>query len=159
MRVLLFASLAAVGNALVALGQVKGGTGKSPFMFLTFALAICLALISGAALLMDNGSWTQFARNTWVWFCVTGIGFFLTFTGFYLMYSRFGASSYVIYAVISATLTTLGVGVAIQHEKLGMMRSLALVTCVITVALFSLGKPKPAAQAADMQMSGKNIRE
>ena len=151
MRVLLFATLAAIGNALVALGQVKGGTGKTPFMFLTFALSICLALISGAALLMDSGSWGQLARSAWIWFTITGVGFFLTFTGFYLMYSRFGASSYVLYAVISATLTTLGVGVGVQHEKLGLLRGLALVSCLVTVALFSLGKPKIAAPAIEVK--------
>lgn len=156
MRALLFAALAAVGNSLVALGQVKGGTGKNPFMFLTFALSICLALVSGAALLMENGGWVQFARNTWIWFSVTGVGFFLTFTGFYLLYSRFGASSYVLYAVISLTLTTLGVGVGVLHEKLGMMRGLALVTCLITVVLFSLGKPKPIAREAEVQLQNRN---
>lgn len=156
MRVLLFTTLAAIGNSLVALGQVKGGTGKNPFMFLTFALSICLALVSGAALLMENGSWAQFARNTWTWFSVTGIGFFVTFTGFYLMYSRFGASSYVLYAVISLTLTTLGVGVGVLGEKLGTLRALALVTCVITVALFSLGKPKPIAREAEVQLPNRN---
>jgi drug/metabolite transporter (DMT)-like permease len=143
MQALLYAALAAFGNSLVALGQVKGGTGKNPFMFLTLALGICLTCVSTVSLLTESGSWIEFVRSSWRWFCLTGVGFFITFTGFYLLYSRCGASYYVLYAVMSILSTTLVVGVVILGEKFGAMRGAAVLSCLITVVLFSLGRPAP----------------
>jgi drug/metabolite transporter (DMT)-like permease len=41
---------------------------------------------------------------------LSGIGLFLTYLGFNLLYSRFGASQYVLYAALSIITTTIGVG-------------------------------------------------
>ena len=52
-------------------------------------------------------------KTNYLWFIASGTGFFLTFIGFYFLYTKFGASYYLLYAVISIITTSILVGIII----------------------------------------------
>jgi drug/metabolite transporter (DMT)-like permease len=50
-------------------------------------------------------------RDNWKAVLLSGLGLFLTYLGFNLLYSRYGASQYVLYAVLTIITTTSIVGI------------------------------------------------
>jgi drug/metabolite transporter (DMT)-like permease len=70
----------------------------------------------------------------------SGVGFFITFIGFYLLYSQFGAVYYVVYAVLSIISTSLIVGVLIFREPFNAYQGGALILAILAIALFSYGQ-------------------
>ena len=73
---------------------------------------------------------------------ISGIGLFLTYVGFNLLYSRFGTSSYVLYASLSIITTTVIVGMMWLNEPVNGLRVAAIAMAVGAVVLFSLGSEK-----------------
>jgi hypothetical protein len=68
---------------------------------MTAAITLCVILFIVAVLLSDNSGTTAYLKQNMWPIVISAIGFFLTFIGFYLMYSRVGANSYAVYAVLS----------------------------------------------------------
>ena len=69
-----------------------------------------------------------------------GVGFFVTFLGFYLLYSGYGASQYALYATISILTTSLGVGVFVFREPLNTYQIIALALAFASVGMWSYGR-------------------
>ena len=137
---LLLASLSAVGNALFAFGQKRSEVSENPFIFLIFTLCVCLFLFSVTAALMPKVSLQDYLSRNIRWIAVSGMGFYMTFTGFYFLYTRFGASYYLLYAVLSILTTSIVVGVLYFKESFNIYHGLAVVAAIATVVLFSLGQ-------------------
>ncbi len=139
---LLFASVSAVGNALFVFGQKKSVATDHPFIFILSSLMVCVFLFSATYLLLPKPQIMPFIKGNYPWFLISGLGFYLTFTGFYFLYSRCGASHYVIYAVLSIVTTSIIVGVVIFRESFNLYHFLSIITSIITVALFTIGQSK-----------------
>lgn len=142
LRPLAFALFAAIGNALFVYGQRAAASGGNPFLFTLAALVVCTVLFVIAALVYQTaGDGADLARNA-VWICVSGLGFFMTFVGFFLLYTTYGASTYVLYAVLAILTTTLGVGVLMFREPFNGYQTAAMVLAVASIALFTYGRAK-----------------
>ncbi|MBD3308631.1 transporter [candidate division KSB3 bacterium] len=131
--------MAAIGNGIFAFGQRKSVPTAHPFIFLTCALTVCIALFLIASLFFPKVDVLQFIQTNYPWFITSGAGFFLTFIGFYLLYTRFGASYYVLYAVLSILTTSVIVGLIIFREQFTLYHGLSICTAIVTIVLFALG--------------------
>lgn len=136
---LLFALLAAVGNAFFAFGQRRAAGVDNSFVFSTIALLVCVLLCMLAAPLFGSVSYGTTLRNNAPWAVISGVGLFMTYIGFNLLYSNYGAASYILYAVLSIITTTVIVGAFILRESLNLYHWLAVATALATVALYSWG--------------------
>ena len=138
-RALLFAALAALGNALFVYGQRRSSIAANSYSYLTGAMfisAICFALTS---LVLRTQLEINLFSNTLLTIA-GGFGVFVTFVGFYLLYSQYGAVYYVVYAVLSIITTTIGVGVLIFRESFNQYQLVALILAILAIVMFSIGQ-------------------
>jgi len=139
---IVFATIAAVGNAMFALGQRKSAGAENGLLFVgmsavvAFILAIFFAPLVGA---FDAGSTL---KGNWKAVLLSGAGLFLTYLGFNLLYSRFGAAQYVLYAVLSIITTTIVVGIFWLKEPVNLYQKIAIAMALAAVVLFSIGQSK-----------------
>lgn len=136
---LLFALLAAIGNGFFAYGQRKSAGVENSFVFITIALVICIGLCVVSAPLFGAVNYGNTLKQNAGWAALSGVGLFLTYIGFNLLYSNYGASSYILYAVLSVITTTVIVGAFILRESLNLYHWLAVASALVTVALYSWG--------------------
>ena len=139
---LLAAILAACGNAIFVIGQKKATATHNPFVFILVAVATCLGLLCIAAPLAGKSGLFQQIRTTLFWGGVGGIGLFVTYYGFHLLYGKYGASHYILYAVISILTTSIGVGVLMFKESFNRFHLLSLILALLTVVAFSIGQSR-----------------
>jgi len=139
---LLFAAVAAVGNALFVFGQRKSAIVDHPFIFIIGALLVCLASFSVTSLFLPKPEIPSFVEDNYPWILISGLGFYLVFIGFYFLYSRCGASHYVIYAVLSIITTSIIVGVIILREPFNLYHFLSIIMAIVAVVLFTIGQGK-----------------
>ena len=136
---LLFAFIGALGNAMFAASQKKAmALGNSlAFLvisiFVSFILALILAPFSGPT------KYTTIIKQSSIWVVVGGIGLFLTFLGFNLLYTNFGTSSYMLYAVMSIITTSIIVSVVIFKESFNIYHWAAFVGAIVTIILYTIG--------------------
>lgn len=81
-------------------------------------------------------------KENWKALLLSGVGLFLTYLGFNLLYSRYGASQYALYAVISIITTTIIVGMFWLKEPVNVYHKVAIAMAIIAVVLFSIGQSK-----------------
>ena len=139
---ILFATVAAIGNALFALGQKRSAGVENGLLFvgLSALIAVLLTLLFAPLLgVFDIGN--TFKAN-WRAIHLSGVGLFLTCLGFNLLYSRYGASQYVLYAVISIITTTLIVGILWLKEPVNVYHKIAIALAITAVVIFSIGQSK-----------------
>lgn len=136
---LLFALLAAVGNGFFAIGQRKSAGVENSFVFITIALVMCVLLCMVSAPFFGPVNYGITLRQNLLWAAVSGFGLFLTYIGFNILYSQYGASSYILYAVLSIITTSVVVGAWLLRENLNLYHWLAVLTALATVGLFSYG--------------------
>lgn len=136
---LLFASVAAVGNALFAYGQKQSVAVNNGLLYVSASalLASVLALLASPA---TGPVQLEIVCHNWKMILISGLGLFLTYLGFNRLYSQFGVSPYILYAVISVITTTVVVGCLILKEPINGYQKAAVVTALLTVILFSLGQ-------------------
>ena len=139
---LLFALIAAVGNALFAFGQKKSVVVDHPFVFIFSALVVCLALFTITSFFLPKPEISTFIKDNYPWVLISGLGFWLIFIGFYFLYSRYGASHYVVYAVLSIVSTSIIVGIIVFKEAFNLYHFLSVITAISTVVLFTIGQAK-----------------
>ncbi|WP_282609143.1 EamA family transporter [Pelagibius sp. Alg239-R121] len=139
---LLFATLAAVGNAIFVYGQRGAATPENPFLFIGFAVLACLGFFVTAGLVAKTPNDAVYVAENWKMMVISGFGFFITFVGFFLLFNKFGASQYTLYAVISILTTSIGVGVFVYRESINAYQIAATALAVAAIALFTYGKTK-----------------
>lgn len=138
--IFLFALIAAVGNALFAVGQKKAAGIDNSLIFVGLSAIVCIALTFLVILFMQsNINSTSIIKINWLWILISGFGLFLTYLGFNLLYTRFGATGYVYYAVLSIITTSLIVGVFIFKERLNIYHFISIGFSLIAILLFTLG--------------------
>lgn len=136
---LFFALIAAVGNAMFAAGQKKAIAFDNPFTFIALAAMVCVMLTVAAAPLFGQPHYNSVLKANGGWALLSGAGLFLTYLGFNLLYSKYGASNYILYAVLSIITTSIIVGVVMFKESFNVYHWLAFGSSIATVALFALG--------------------
>ena len=115
---ILFALIAAAGNALFAFSQKKAVVFDNPFTFIALAAMCCLMLTIIFAPLFGQPNYLTVVKTNWLWAILSGTGLFFTYLGFNLLYSNYGVSSYILYAVLSIITTGVIVGVLILKESM-----------------------------------------
>jgi len=142
LKPLLFATIAAVGNALFVYGQRGSAPSPNAYLFMFSAVTVCTVLFGIAvAVARAPGDFGFVAANA-RFILISGAGFFVTFIGFYLLYSNYGATQYVLYAIISIMTTSIGVGVFIYRESFNAYQIAATVLAIAAIALFTYGQGK-----------------
>ena len=138
-KALLFAGLAAVGNALFVYGQRRSSIANNSLSYLIGAVFIAAAFFALAAVALRTQEEINLTGNVFTTI-IGGVGVFITFMGFYLLYSQYGAVYYVVYAVLSIITTTLGVGVLIFRESFNQYQIVALILAILAIVMFSVGQ-------------------
>jgi drug/metabolite transporter (DMT)-like permease len=139
---IVFATIAAIGNAIFALGQKKSAGVENGLLFVSvsaltaFLLALFIAPLVGA---FDVGNTV---KGNWKAVFLSGTGLFFTYLGFNLLYTRYGVSQYVLYAVISIITTTIIVGVWWLKEPVNIYHKIAIALAIVAVLMFSVGQSK-----------------
>ncbi|TGK20411.1 transporter [Leptospira stimsonii] len=136
----LFALIAAIGNAFFAYGQKKSTAISAPFLFLIPTLVVCLILLTFSIFFYKPETLKEYLAQNWIYFVISGVGLYFTFVGFYLLYSRFGASYYILYAVLSILTTSIFVGVIVFSEKINLFHYLSILSALISIFLFHYGQ-------------------
>lgn len=136
---LLSALLAAVGNGLFAFGQRKSAGVENSFVFITIALCVCVLLCMSTAPFFGPVNYGDTLKRNFTWAALSGVGLYLTYIGFNILYSRYGAASYILYAVLSIVTTSVIVGAWLLREQLNLYHWLAVASALVTVGLFSYG--------------------
>lgn len=142
LKALLVALIAAIGNAIFVFGQKKAGVTSNPFIFLILSLSLCIVLLSISSIFFPRTNLKLFVFENYKAIVFTGLGLFITYIGFYLLYSRFGASYYTLYAVLSIVTTSIIVGVVVFKEAFNMYYLFSILSAILTIVLFFLGKSK-----------------
>ncbi len=140
LRALLFALIAAIGNAVFVFGQKKSIPGENPFIFLACSLSLCVLFLVISTLFFPLNDMKSYFSINGRAILITGIGLFITYIGFYFLYSRFGASYYIIYAVISIITTSIIVGVLVFKDTFNIYYLLSIITAITTIVLFFIGQ-------------------
>ena len=139
---ILFAAIAAIGNAMFAFGQKRSIGVENGVLFVGLSAliaAFCALGVSPALGIFDPGNTV---KGNWKALGLSGFGLFLTYLGFNLLYSRYGVSQYALYAVLSILSTTLIVGMWWLKEPVNLYHKLAIALAVGAVLLFSIGQAK-----------------
>jgi drug/metabolite transporter (DMT)-like permease len=136
----IFALIAAVGNALFASGQKKAVGVDNSLLFIGFSALICVILTFIFTLFIKEGpTMTQIITKNYVWIGISGVGLFLTYVGFNLLYRHFGATGYVYYAVLSIITTSIIVGVVIFKEAFNTYHLISVLLAVSAIIFFTVG--------------------
>lgn len=135
-----FALFAALGNVFFVYGSRRGGIAPNPLTFTAGAMTVSLALFAIAWLAFGPRGTVEFARRSGVWMALSGLGMFMTFLGFYLLYSRFGTSYYTLFVVTSMVLTTLVLSLWILREGINGYGVASIVAAIVSIAFFGLSK-------------------
>ncbi len=137
-----FALIAAVGNALFVAAQKKAAGVDNGISFIVCSLAVTVALLLALAPSFGAPQYAHTLRQGGGWIIASGIGLFLVYLGFNLLYTRYGASQYILYAVLSILTTTVVVGVWWFKETFNLYHWGALLCALATVLLYWWGDIK-----------------
>ena len=135
-----FAMFAAIGNVFFVFGNRKVGHSGNPMMFTTTAMAVCLLLYFVCYLTFGTRGSGEFLRRNLLWCTLSGVGMFMTFLGFYLLYSRFDTSYYALFSVVSILMTTIVLGLIILKEGINLYGIISIAAAVVSVVFFGLSK-------------------
>jgi len=139
---IVFATIAAVGNAMFALGQKKSANVENGLLFVGLSAIIAVIFAIIFAPLVGTFEIGNVLKENWKSVLLSGLGLFLTYLGFNLLYSRYGASQYALYAVISIITTTIIVGMFWLKEPVNVYHKVAIAMAIIAVVFFSIGQSK-----------------
>lgn len=142
MKVFLFAFIAAIGNALFVYGQRGSGTSENPFLFLTVTLLICILLFIVSTMIHKAPVSIAYIIENSRFIFISGIGFFVTFVGFYWLYSQQGATNYIVYALLSILTTSIGIGLIIFREPFNQYHIISGILAVSAILFYGLGQAK-----------------
>jgi len=142
LKPLLFASLAAIGNAVYVYGQRGATPPTNPFLFIFAAITACLVLLIAASLYYRTSNDLAYINANLAMIGISGVGLFMTFLGFYLLYTNFGASQYALYGVLSILTTSIGVGVLIFKEDFNIYKIASVAFAIAAIVLFTYGNSK-----------------
>ena len=137
---LAIAFMAACGNAVFVYGQRIAGQSPNPFLYMLGCVGAGWVMFLLATLAWQSPGNIAYLSGNAGSMLLGGFGFFVTFLGFYLLYSGYGASQYAVYATLSILTTSLGIGVFVFRESLNIYQMVAMVLAVASIALWTYGR-------------------
>ena len=137
-----FAAIAAVGNALFALGQRQSAGSANGLLFVGLSAFVAFALALMCAPMLGPFDAAALVRGHWRALLLSGTGLFLTYVGFNLLYGRFGTAPYVVYAALAIVTTTVGVGFFYLREPVNQYHVVAILLAAAAIVAFSIGQSK-----------------
>ena len=140
--IILYAAIAAIGNALFALGQRQAAGAANGLLFVALSAFIaCLLALAGGTV---GGAFDVSAllRTHGKSVLLSGAGLFLTYLGFNLLYTRFGTAPYAVYAAFAIITTTVGVGFLYLREPVNRFHVAAVVLAAAAIGLYALGQSR-----------------
>lgn len=135
----LFAFIASLGNALFAAGQKKAVLVDNALMFITLTTMSCVVFMMLTVPFFGPVNYIINIKQNWLWAVLSGFGLCITYIGFGLLYTRYGVSHYILYAVLSIITTSLITGLLIFRESFNLYHWLAFFCSMLTVFLFTYG--------------------
>lgn len=141
-KVFVFSGIAALGNAIYVYGQRSAVVSGNPFLFMAGAVTLCAFMFVIASLLSGASATTIYLKQNYWPITISAVGFFITFIGFYLMYSRVGANSYTVYAVLSILTTSVGVGMIIYREPINLYHVISILFALLAVGFYGYAQFK-----------------
>lgn len=136
----LLALIAAIGNALVTLGQKKAGACENPFFFGSFSLLIAAIILFGISFLYPTKGLQQYFTINLKWFFITGIGLVKLNIFLYFLYRNHGASYYTLYAILAIITTSFLLSVFVFSEKINVYYYISFIFAALTILMFMKGK-------------------
>ncbi|MBK7853944.1 MAG: DMT family transporter [Bacteroidetes bacterium] len=136
----LLALIAAIGNALVTLGQKKAGAFQNPFFFGSFSLLIAAIILFSISFLYPTKGLQQYFAINLKWFVITGFGLVMLNIFLYFLYRNHGASYYTLYAILAIITTSILLSVFVFGEKMNMYYYISFVFAALTIFMFMKGK-------------------
>jgi len=127
---------------MFALGQRKSAGIENGLLFVGVSALLAVLLALFFAPLVGAFDIGNTLKGNWSAVLLSGLGLFLTYLGFNLLYSRYGASQYVLYAVLSIITTTIVVGMLWLKEPVNVYHKAAIAMAIAAVVLFSIGQSK-----------------
>ncbi|GLT12226.1 EamA family transporter [Sulfitobacter porphyrae] len=140
MKPLLLAIIAALGNAIFIYFQRASPVTPNQFLFSAGTLLSALLWCSLATYLMRTESDGDYIVTAWPFMLASGFGVFVTFVGFYLLHTRYGASQYSLVAVSSIFTVSIFVGVILFRESFNWIQVLATLLAIGSIVLFAIGR-------------------
>ncbi len=134
------ALFAAVGNAVFVYGQKKSSSDASPFLFLAAVYAVGLLFLIGASYATAKGNSLLYLQNNAKWYILSAVGNVVVLVGFFLLFNKYGASYYSLYAVLSIVTTSIITGVLIFKEQFNFYYLLSVIAAFVSIFFFFLGK-------------------
>ncbi|MGP1561583.1 MAG: hypothetical protein ACTTIC_05780 [Helicobacteraceae bacterium] len=132
---IVFASIAAVGNAIFALAQSKNAGAAGSLVFVSLSVLVAAVFGFLAAFIFGEFNAVAVFKQHYKAVFLSGFGLFLVYVGFNLLYSS-GVSSYILYAVISIFTTTIIVGILWLGEPISVQKIAAIILALASVVLF-----------------------
>jgi len=139
---IIFAAIAAIGNAIFALGQKMSAGVKNGLLLVGVSALVAALFAFFSAPLVGAFDLGDTLKGNWKAVLLSGLGLFLTYLGFNLLYTRYGASYYILYAALSIITTTIIVGIFWLKEPVNIYHKLAIAMAMAAVVLFSIGQSK-----------------
>ena len=115
---------------------------ENPLVFIVLTITVGLVITLAAVPLWGKADFKAVIKANYLPALISGFGLFITYIGFNLLYSRYGAAQYILYAVISILTTSIFVGIFIFRENFNIYHMLSVITAAATIGLFSLGQAK-----------------
>lgn len=142
MKVFYFALIAAIGNAMFVYGQRASSTSENPFYFLFLTLAVCITLFLASALISKGPMTSGYIMENQWYILISGIGFFVTFIGFYWLYNQQGATGYIVYALLSILTTSIGVGLILFREPFNRFHVISGILAAAAIIAHGIGQSR-----------------
>ena len=140
MNPLLIAFGASLGNALFIYSQRASPAAPNPFLFSAGTVLFATFFCGFASFLTKSDTDIQYLLNAWPYMIFGGLGVFITFVGFFLLHTGYGASQYSLVAVSSIFTVSIFVGVFVFKEQFNWLQWIATALAVGAIVLFSIGR-------------------
>lgn len=134
------ALIAAIGNAVVTLGQKKATAYEHPFLFGAFSLLFASIVLFCISFVYTIRNATEYITTNIPWFMTAGIGLVLLNIFLYLLYREYGAAYYTLYAMLAIVTTSIILATWVFKENMNIYYWVSLGMAVLTIVFFMKGK-------------------
>lgn len=131
---------AAVANAVFIAAQKNVPAVANPFYFLLFSLSVSLTIWLVLSCFFPAVPAANYLRQNGIWIGVGGAGFAVLSVCFHQLFSRYGASYYTLYAVLSILTTSILTGVVFFGERFNAYTLLSIGSACLSILFFYLSK-------------------
>ncbi len=137
---MLLSCIAAIGNAMVTIGQKKAGEYSNPFLFGALSLLLASLGLFVFVIFCQNKAPMVYLSKNYYWVLTSASGLILLNVFLYLLYRNYGSGYYTVYAVLAIISTSLITSIWIFGEKMNLYYLVSMICAVFTIFFFMKGK-------------------